>query len=92
MTAAVEAVTGRAVEVIVGKPSPIILKVALARLGVEARECVIVGDRLETDILMGKRLGLATVLVLTGVTTAGDARIADTGPDLVVPSIRHLVT
>jgi ribonucleotide monophosphatase NagD (HAD superfamily) len=32
------------------------------------------------------------VLVLTGVTTAGDARIADTGPDLVVPSIRHLVT
>src|SRR5437764_6851674 len=43
MTAAVEAVTGRAVEVVVGKPSPIILEVALERLGVEARECVIVG-------------------------------------------------
>ena len=91
MTAAVEAVTGRTVEVVVGKPSPIILQVALERLGIEARECVIVGDRLETDILMGKRLGLATVLVLTGITPAGDARIADAAPDLVVPSIRDLV-
>ena len=91
MTAAVEAVTGRSVEVVVGKPSPIILEVALERLGVEARECVVVGDRLETDIVMGKRLGLATVLVLSGITPAGDARIADTAPDLVVPSIRELV-
>ena len=41
---------------------------------------------------MGKRLGLATVLVLTGITPAGDARIADSAPDLVVPSIRELLT
>jgi 4-nitrophenyl phosphatase len=52
---------------------------------------VIVGDRLETDIAMGKRLGLATVLVLTGITPAGDPRIAEAAPDLVVPSIRELV-
>ena len=43
MTAAVEAVTGHTVEVIVGKPSPIILEVALERLGVEARECAMCG-------------------------------------------------
>src|SRR3989449_3522600 len=91
MTAAVEAVTGCEVEVIVGKPSPIILEVALERLAVAPRECVMVGDRLETDIVMGKRLGLATVLVLSGVTRAGDLRIAETAPDLVVPSIRDLV-
>jgi len=91
MTAAVEAVTGRAVEVVVGKPSPIILEIALEQLGLPASECVIVGDRLETDIVMGKRLGLATVLVLTGITTAGDARIAETAPDLVVSSIRDLL-
>jgi len=91
MTAAVEAVTGRKVEVVVGKPSPIILEVALAQLGVNAGECVIVGDRLETDIVMGKRLGLATILVLTGITTAGDARIAETAPDLVLSSIRDLL-
>jgi HAD superfamily hydrolase (TIGR01450 family) len=90
MIAAVEAVTGRGVETIVGKPSPIILEVALATLGVTAAEAVIVGDRIETDILMGKRLGLATVLVLSGITAAGDPRIAEIAPDLVLPSIREL--
>jgi arabinose operon protein AraL len=91
MIAAVEAVTGHTVEVIVGKPSPIILDVALQTLGVAAGDCVIVGDRIETDIVMGQRLGLATVLVLTGITRAGDPRIAEVRPDLVVPSIRSLV-
>jgi HAD superfamily hydrolase (TIGR01450 family) len=87
----VEAVTGARVEVVVGKPSPIILDVALARLGVAASDAVIVGDRLETDIAMGKRLGLATVLVLTGVTRDGDPRIAEIAPDLVLPSLRDLI-
>ena len=91
MIAAVEAVTGAHVEIVVGKPSPIILDVALARLGVPPADAVIVGDRIETDIVMGKRLGLATVLVLSGVTRAGDPRIAEIGPDLVLPSIRDLL-
>ena len=91
MTAAVEAVTGARAEVVVGKPSPIILDVALARLGVPAADAVIVGDRLETDIVMGKRLGLTTVLVLSGVTRADDQQIAEIAPDLVLPSIRDLL-
>jgi arabinose operon protein AraL len=91
MMAAVEAVTGRPVEVVVGKPSPIILQVALETLGVGARDCVIVGDRIETDIVMGKRLGLATVLVLSGITRADDPRIAALAPDLVLPGIRALL-
>src|SRR3954462_12335367 len=77
MIAAVEAVTGRTVEAIVGKPSPIILDVALRTLGVTAQDAVIVGDRIETDILMGTRLGLATVLVLSGITAADDPRIVE---------------
>lgn len=91
MIAAVEAVTSKRVEAVVGKPSPIILQVALETLGVGARDCVIVGDRLETDIVMGKSLGLATVLVLTGVTRPDDPQIGRVGPDLVVPSIRALL-
>jgi HAD superfamily hydrolase (TIGR01450 family) len=90
MTAAVEAVTGRRVEVVVGKPSPIILEVALARLGVPARDCAIVGDRIETDIVMGKQQGLGTVLVLSGVTRPGDPRIVEVGPDVVLGSIGEL--
>jgi arabinose operon protein AraL len=92
MTAAVEAVTGRTVEAVVGKPSPLMLEVALASLGLTARECVMVGDRIETDIVMGKRLGLATVLVLSGITRADDPRIAGIGPDLVLPSLRELMS
>jgi NagD protein len=91
MIAAVEAVTSQRVETIVGKPSPIILEVALEALGVGPSECVIVGDRIETDITMGRSLGLATVLVLSGVTHADDPRIAELRPDLVLPSIRDLL-
>jgi phosphoglycolate/pyridoxal phosphate phosphatase family enzyme len=91
MMAAVEAVTGKPVEVVVGKPSPIILQSALDTLGVEAGDCVIVGDRIETDIVMGKRLGLATVLVLSGITRGDDPRIAELAPDLVLPGIRALL-
>jgi phosphoglycolate/pyridoxal phosphate phosphatase family enzyme len=91
MIAAVEAVTDRKVEAIVGKPSPIILEVALATLGVPADDAAIVGDRIETDIVMGRRLGLGTVLVLSGVTRAGDPRIAAIAPDHVVGSVRDLV-
>ncbi|PYM15925.1 MAG: HAD family hydrolase [Candidatus Rokuibacteriota bacterium] len=91
MIAAVEAVTGHTVEAIVGKPSPIILEVALASLGVSAADAVIVGDRLETDITMGKRLGLATVLVLSGVTRADDLRIHAIAPDLVLGAVAELL-
>jgi arabinose operon protein AraL len=91
MVAAVEAVTGARVEITVGKPSPLMLTAALERLGVAAADAAIVGDRLETDIVMGKRLGLGTVLVLTGVTRADDPRVAEIEPDLVLPSIRDLI-
>ena len=91
MIAAVEAVTDKKVEAIVGKPSPIILEIALAALGVPARDAAIVGDRIETDIVMGRRLGLGTVLVLSGITRADDPRIAAIAPDHVVRSVRDLV-
>ena len=52
---------------------------------------MIVGDRIETDIVMGKRLGLGTVLVLSGITDAGDPRIAELSPDLVIGSVRELL-
>jgi phosphoglycolate/pyridoxal phosphate phosphatase family enzyme len=91
MIAAVEAVTDTKVETIVGKPSPIILEVALRALGCTAGESVIVGDRVETDIAMGKRLGLATILVLSGVTRPDDPRIAALAPDHVLRSVRELI-
>ena len=91
MIAAVEAVTERRVEIIVGKPSFIMLEVALAALGVTAAECAMVGDRIETDIVMARQCGLASVLVLSGITSRDDPRIAEVSPDLVLPSLRDLL-
>lgn len=91
MMAAVEAVTGKRVEIVVGKPSPIIVQVALYALGLPASACVMVGDRIETDMAMGKALGLGTILVLSGVTTAEDPRIEALRPDHVLRSIRELL-
>jgi arabinose operon protein AraL len=91
MIAAVEAVTGARVEAIVGKPSPMIGQVALETLGVTAADAAVVGDRIDTDIALGKRLGLTTVLVLSGVTRADDPRIAELAPDLVLRSMEELI-
>ncbi|HEV8309794.1 MAG TPA: HAD-IIA family hydrolase [Methylomirabilota bacterium] len=91
MIGAVEGVTGRKVEPIVGKPSPITLEVALQRLALTPAECAVVGDRLETDITMGKAAGLATILVLTGVTHKGDPAIARWQPDHVIESLEDFL-
>ena len=91
MIGAVEGVTGRRVDPIVGKPSPITLRVALDRLGLPAGACAVVGDRLETDIAMGRTAGLATILVLTGITRAGDPAIPRWQPDHVLASLTGLL-
>jgi NagD protein len=91
MIGAVEGVTGRRVDPVVGKPSPITLRVALEQLGLPAADCVVVGDRLETDIAMGRAAGLATILVLTGITRAGDPEIRRWRPDHVVGSLDELL-
>jgi arabinose operon protein AraL len=69
LIAAVERATGRPLEEVVGKPSPIMADAALARLRVDRSNCWVVGDRLETDIAMARTAGLQSALVLTGVST-----------------------
>jgi phosphoglycolate/pyridoxal phosphate phosphatase family enzyme len=91
MIGAVEGVTGRRVDPIVGKPSPITLRIALDRLGLPADACAVVGDRLETDIAMGRTAGLASILVLTGITRADDPAIARWRPDHVIGSLAELL-
>lgn len=88
--AALEATSGRTLEVMIGKPSPIIMEMALAGLGLGAAECLMVGDRLETDITMGVAAGSATALVLTGVTRRQDLRSASCRPTYVLESIAEL--
>lgn len=90
MIGAIEAVTGRQVELITGKPSPLMLGAALERLGRPPSDCLLVGDRLETDIRMGKEAGVATALVLTGVTRREQIAASRWQPDYVLESVADL--
>ena len=66
---AIEGCTGIRCEQNVGKPDPFMLDAALARLGLAAAECLLIGDRLTTDIRMANAAGMPSALVLTGETT-----------------------
>ncbi|MHB9033866.1 MAG: HAD-IIA family hydrolase [Anaerolineae bacterium] len=85
-----EATTGRKVQFVAGKPSPGILEAALARLGVARESCLMVGDRLSTDIRMGLSLGMDTALVLTGVTSAVDLALSEIKPTFIFESIQQV--
>jgi len=86
--AALEAVTLKKVEVIVGKPSPIMIQTALDVMGgLKLEDCVLIGDRLETDIKMGRDSGIATGLVLTGVTDEKTLKESSISPDFIFRSI-----
>ena len=74
MLAALEACTGARAEAIVGKPSEHMAAAFLERLGVEPARAAVVGDRLETDVAMGRHIGATGILVLSGATSAEDAR------------------
>jgi ribonucleotide monophosphatase NagD (HAD superfamily) len=83
-------VTEKKVEVIVGKPSPIMIQAVLDVLGLRPEDCILIGDRLETDIKMGKEAGIATGIVLTGVTdekTLKEYKHTSNQPDFVFQSI-----
>ena len=80
-------------EAIVGKPSEVAFRAAMEAAGAsEPRECLMIGDRLDTDIAGAARLGMDTALVLTGVTTPEDLKHW-TGPQpvWVAESLAELV-
>jgi 4-nitrophenyl phosphatase len=91
--AAVEACTGTTCEANLGKPNPAMLHAALKGLDVDMSNCVMVGDRLSTDIRMGLDAGTVAALVLTGETTADDLRTLapEDVPGIVVDRIDRLL-
>ncbi len=66
MVAAVQACSGT-IPFVVGKPNPYLIELALAEAGIDPKDALAVGDRLDTDIESGRRAGCDTHLVLTGV-------------------------
>ncbi len=90
IVAAISKATGRR-PLIVGKPSRIIMEIALEKLGVKGCETVVVGDRLDTDVRAGWKIKALTVLVLTGATSLRDLeRWSGVKPNLVLKSVGEL--
>jgi arabinose operon protein AraL len=89
--AALEHITHRKLELLAGKPSTLILETAAARLGLAPERCLVTGDRLETDIVMGKRAGMVTAVTLTGVTRREDVQPGEFAPDLVIENLGDLL-
>ncbi|MGV3723186.1 MAG: HAD hydrolase-like protein, partial [Actinomycetota bacterium] len=91
LEAPIERVTGQ-MAYYVGKPNPLMMREALRRLDAHSEDSVMIGDRMDTDVLSGLGAGMRTVLVLTGVTTRDEVdkfsyqphQIAETLADVVL--------
>jgi len=82
-TAAITAAT-RVKPKVIGKPNREMMEGILRRTGVDKNEVCIIGDRLMTDIRMGRNFGILSILVLTGETTKEDLKHSRILPDLVI--------
>ncbi|MCA9423934.1 MAG: HAD family hydrolase [Candidatus Omnitrophica bacterium] len=71
----------------IGKPNPLMMRTALNYLGVHSEETVMVGDRMDTDIVAGVQSGLDTILVLSGVTSREDVIKHPYQPGRIVDSV-----
>jgi NagD protein len=92
-TGAVAALIERATSVApyyVGKPNPLMVRTALRTIDAHSEDTVMIGDRMDTDIIMGIESGLETILVLTGVTTAAAVARFPYQPTRVVESVADL--
>jgi 4-nitrophenyl phosphatase len=89
LQAAITAATG-VQPLIVGKPEPTMLSIALRLLDCAPHEAAMVGDRLDTDIVGGQRAGLATILVLSGIATREQVAESVVKPDYVLADLGEL--
>jgi NagD protein len=74
----------------IGKPNPLMLRTALRQLDVHSEEAIMVGDRMDTDIVMGTESGMETVLVLSGVTRREDVDRFPYRPSRILTSVAEL--
>jgi NagD protein len=89
--AAIEACTNTQVEAVVGKPSAYMAESILQLAGVAPSRCLMVGDRLETDVRMGLAAGMAAAITLTGATTEADLAATAVRPTYILHQLADLL-
>jgi 4-nitrophenyl phosphatase len=87
--ASIEVASGKEA-ITAGKPEPVIFEVAMKGLSGKERTAII-GDRLDTDIVGGKRVGIVTILVLSGATKEEAISKSEIRPDYVITDLRDLL-
>jgi NagD protein len=93
-TGAVAALISKATGVrpyFVGKPNPLMMREALRAIDAHSESTVMIGDRMDTDVVAGMEAGLQTVLVLSGITTREEAGRFPFLPSRIVGSVADLV-
>lgn len=89
LVAPVEMSTGQSAY-FVGKPNPLMMRTGLRMLGVHSESAVMVGDRMDTDIIAGIESGLDTVLVLSGVTSREELEKYPYRPRIVLDGVGNI--
>ena len=87
MIALVKASTGREPDLVVGKPNRMIVEAASRKMNLPIQSLTMIGDRLYTDIALGKTSGITTVLVLSGETSKKDLAGSPFQPDYIFEDI-----
>ena len=90
VAALLERATGRT-PYFVGKPNPLMMREGMNRIGAHSEETVMIGDRMDTDVIAGIEAGLTTVLVLSGVTSAEEVEQFAYRPSRVISSVAELL-
>ena len=91
IVAALIEASGKKPDMIIGKPEPWIYLEVLERENVSKDEVLVIGDRLDTDILGAKKLGVDSLLVLTGVTSKNDLENSSIKPEYVCTNLKCLL-
>ncbi len=74
----------------IGKPNPLMMRLALNHLGVHSENTIMIGDNMETDIIAGVQSGLGTILVLSGITDREKLREYPYQPTRIIDSVADL--
>jgi NagD protein len=89
MAALIEKATGVS-PFFIGKPNPLMMRTALKYLGVHSENTVMIGDRMDTDVVAGVESGLETILVLSGVTGLEDVERFPDRPSRIAASVAEI--
>ena len=90
LIAPIELATGKKAYFI-GKPNPLMMRTGLKKLGVHSEEAVMIGDRMDTDIIGGVESGMETVLVMSGLSNRESIKKFSYQPHYILDRVGDLV-